>query len=170
MARILLAAQVMGGRWLFAFALGILLIVPAPLLVATPAPSASGGCDTPTGACPIFEDDAGALAPMPDVKKFEHALLFFWGVGCAHCEKAKSFLERLSREEPKLAIERVEVRRDREGARALSAQGQGAWHQGARHPDVCLQPELHRRLQRGRHRGPGAPHGPRQERELGPRQ
>lgn len=42
-------------------------------------------------------------------------LLFFWGVGCPHCEAAKPFLAGLPREFPGLAIESVEVRKDERG-------------------------------------------------------
>lgn len=44
-------------------------------------------------------------------------LVFFWGVGCPHCEEAKPFLDALAKEEPRLSIEAVEVRRDPEGRR-----------------------------------------------------
>lgn len=111
----LLAAEGMGVRWLLALALGVLLVVPASLHAQPAAPSASGDCNTPSGACPVFEEEPGAPAPAPEAKKFKHALLFFWGVGCPHCERAKPFLDRLAREEPKLAIERIEVRKDAKG-------------------------------------------------------
>ncbi len=105
----------MGARWLLALALGILLVLPVVPARAAPVPSASAGCDTPSGACPVFEGEPGAQPPVPEARKFKHALLFFWGVGCPHCEKAQPFLDRLSHEEPKLVIERVEVRRDAKG-------------------------------------------------------
>jgi hypothetical protein len=47
----------------------------------------------------------------------DHAarLLFFWGVGCPHCENAKPFVARLAGEYPGLVIEAIEVRRDASG-------------------------------------------------------
>jgi thiol-disulfide isomerase/thioredoxin len=42
-------------------------------------------------------------------------LLFFWGVGCPHCEEARPFIERLRQERPELRIEAVEVRQDAVG-------------------------------------------------------
>jgi cytochrome c biogenesis protein CcdA/thiol-disulfide isomerase/thioredoxin len=42
-------------------------------------------------------------------------LLFFWGVGCPHCEEARPFIERLRQERPELRLEAVEVRQDAVG-------------------------------------------------------
>jgi len=42
-------------------------------------------------------------------------LSFFWGVGCPHCEAAKPFVDRLARENERLDVERIEVRRDAAG-------------------------------------------------------
>ena len=42
-------------------------------------------------------------------------LLFFWGVGCPHCEEAKPFVARLPREYPRLDVESIEIRRDPNG-------------------------------------------------------
>lgn len=44
-------------------------------------------------------------------------LVFFWGVGCPHCEGAKPFVARLIRERPDLTVERVEVKNDPNGRR-----------------------------------------------------
>lgn len=59
-------------------------------------------------------------------------LVFFWGVGCPHCEEAKPFVDALEREETRLRVERIEVRRDPEGRkrfietmRRLGATGAG---------------------------------------------
>lgn len=51
---------------------------------------------------------AGAAEP-------EARLVVFWGEGCPHCEDARPFVARLGAEEPRLAVEWVEVRRDPEG-------------------------------------------------------
>lgn len=42
-------------------------------------------------------------------------MVFFWGVGCPHCERAKPALDRLAREDRSLTIERVEVRESAAG-------------------------------------------------------
>jgi glutaredoxin len=44
-------------------------------------------------------------------------LVFFWGVGCPHCEEAKPFVDTLERERPDLRVVRVESRKDPEGRR-----------------------------------------------------
>jgi hypothetical protein len=36
----------------------------------------------------------------------------FWALGCPHCERATTFLERLEKEEPRLRVHRLEVTRD----------------------------------------------------------
>lgn len=69
-------------------------------------------------ACPLEElpkvtPAAGLDASVPH----SVTLVFFWGVGCPHCEEAKPFLDTLEKEEPRLRVERVEVRRDPEGRR-----------------------------------------------------
>lgn len=109
----------MGARFLrlIPLLLVITLLFPARVVRPAPAPSASAGCDTPSGACPVFEDEPEAPqpAPAPAARKFKHPLLFFWGVGCPHCEEARPFVGRLERELPKLTVERVEVRKDKKG-------------------------------------------------------
>jgi thiol-disulfide isomerase/thioredoxin len=42
-------------------------------------------------------------------------LVFFWGIGCPHCEEATPFVDSLERSEPRLRVERVEVREDPAG-------------------------------------------------------
>ncbi len=88
------------------------VLVAAPSGFTQPAAS-DGGCGA--AACPPFEGEIPeasepSLAPVP-----ADPLLFFWGVGCPHCEDAKPFLDELSREMPTLVIERIEVRKDRVG-------------------------------------------------------
>ncbi len=51
----------------------------------------------------------------------EAVLLFFWATGCAHCEHAKPFVDALEKEQPRLRVERIEVRRDPEGRRRFIA-------------------------------------------------
>ncbi len=57
--------------------------------------------------------DVSSLAPSH--------LVFFWGVGCPHCEAAKPFVEALAKERPSLTIDRVEVRKDPDGKRQFIA-------------------------------------------------
>lgn len=44
-------------------------------------------------------------------------LLFFWGVGCPHCEEAKPFIDGLRRARPQLDVEAIEIRQDPVGRR-----------------------------------------------------
>lgn len=86
-----------------AFALGVLF---ARALAAQPvcAPFADAGCD--------------AVAPQGDrapPSVTARRLVFFWGVGCPHCERAKPALDRLAAEDRALSIERVEVRESASG-------------------------------------------------------
>jgi thiol-disulfide isomerase/thioredoxin len=48
---------------------------------------------------------AADSAPAVDV-------YLFWALGCPHCERAMTFLERLEKEEPRLRVHRLEVTRD----------------------------------------------------------
>ncbi|NUQ72642.1 MAG: thioredoxin family protein [Polyangiaceae bacterium] len=70
-------------------------------------------CD-PAGACPLDEIPPPAATGAPASAQSAE-LLFFWGVGCPHCEEAKPFLDALAKEEPRLRIERIEVRQNAEG-------------------------------------------------------
>ncbi|MEB2310415.1 MAG: NrdH-redoxin [Sorangiineae bacterium] len=67
-------------------------------------------------ACAPFDDATAAGAPgRAAPPKQEPALTFFWGVGCPRCEDAKPFVVGLPEDFPGLAVESVEVRRDRAG-------------------------------------------------------
>ena len=80
-------------------------------------------CARDVGACPIdlegIEDEPDASlpaepAPSPAAPELARKrLLFFWGIGCPHCEDAKPFLSGLEQEG--VAVERVEVRQDAAG-------------------------------------------------------
>jgi thiol-disulfide isomerase/thioredoxin len=74
-----------------------------------PGCAADDGCDQPVVASP-GGDRSGHAQPVAGGK-----LLFFWGVGCSHCEEAKPFLAGLAREHPDLAVEQIEVRQDAGG-------------------------------------------------------
>jgi len=80
------------------------------------------GCDASGSICGLDEPPAPASAPPGDGGAGEDAastipLLFFWGVGCPHCEEAKPFVDALAKEHPRLRVEAIEVRRDPEGRR-----------------------------------------------------
>jgi len=72
-----------------------------PAACAPPTPAAGGG--------------AGARATDGA------ALVVFWGVGCPHCEEARSFLDRLASEEA-ARVEWVEVRLDPAGRARFAAE------------------------------------------------
>jgi len=44
-------------------------------------------------------------------------MLFFWGVGCPHCERAKPFVRKLDRERADLRVSWWEVKKDEAGRR-----------------------------------------------------
>ncbi|MFO0640882.1 MAG: thioredoxin family protein [Polyangiaceae bacterium] len=86
---------------------------------ATSARAAETSCaDASAGLC---ADEPGPMVPPSDAgarppsAAFE--LVFFWGVGCPHCEEAKPFVDTLEREHPGLRVVRVESRKDGEGRR-----------------------------------------------------
>ena len=82
---------------------------------ASPDADAAAACG-PTAACPV--DELPLPAPAADAATPSTAvLMFFWGVGCPHCEEAKPFVDALERDEPRLRTERIEVRQDPEGRR-----------------------------------------------------
>ncbi len=102
----------MSTRWLAALLAFFALVAVAPWASAQPA-AGDGGCEA--AACPPFEDEMPEAPTPPAPPAPAHPLLFFWGIGCPHCEAAKPFVDKLSREMPKLVIERIEVRKDRAG-------------------------------------------------------
>jgi thiol-disulfide isomerase/thioredoxin len=71
------------------------------------------------GSCPAAAE-AGAQSPAPAAEAAGSAaptprLIFYWAVGCSHCEAAKPFLRRLAAEHPGLSVESIEVREDPAG-------------------------------------------------------
>ncbi|MRG92219.1 hypothetical protein [Polyangium spumosum] len=102
---------------------GSLLLLACVLL----APSAGGQARPPAETtCPPNEGAACAPpssappAPAASAEPQRPAaprLLFFWGVGCPHCEDAKPFVAELEAREPGIVVERIEVRRSDEGRR-----------------------------------------------------
>lgn len=108
---------------LTAVAFGILaaLLVPftrVPVALAQTSSVDAGGAEAcgPSSACPLDELPAATAAAEADAAQAV-TLVFFWGVGCPHCEEAKPFVDAIEKQEPKLRVERVEVRRDPEGRR-----------------------------------------------------
>ena len=98
----------------------VLLLLPRPASAqAPPSPSTTeGSCGQGGAACPV--DDGTDVAPEQAPRDDAGAavtLLFFWGVGCPHCEDAKPFVAALANEEPRLRVEAIEVRKDPEGRR-----------------------------------------------------
>jgi thiol-disulfide isomerase/thioredoxin len=88
---------------------------PHPASATSPVASDAGAaasCDA-DGLCPVGALESGASEEPPKVEPEGGAnLLFFWGTGCAHCEEARPFVERLARERPELRVHAIEVRRD----------------------------------------------------------
>lgn len=80
------------------------------------ASDADSGCGT--GSVCGLDELAEPLAPLsgPDASA-PVTLLFFWGVGCPHCEEAKPLVDAIAREQPRLRVEAIEVRKDPEGRR-----------------------------------------------------
>lgn len=133
------------GRWLvLVFTLWALLGRSA---LAAPTDGsiqdADEDCVKEVGTCPIdlegLDDEPDASVPSrpppappqaapPDPAR--QRLVFFWGVGCPHCEAAKPFVSALERETPGLVVERVEVRQDAAG-RARFIESMRRLHAGA---------------------------------------
>jgi hypothetical protein len=80
----------------------------------TCAPAGSTCAPSPMPAAP----EAPPSAREPE----QHApeLVFYWGIGCPHCEQARPFLDSLAREG--VAVDRVEVRRDPAGRERFLAE------------------------------------------------
>ncbi len=107
--------------------------MPAPTPPTACEPDGAIPCEvngeTPPSAGSTSDETARAGQPAsvsPD------RLLFFWGVGCSHCEEAKPFVRSLPEKWPGLLVEWIEVRRDSRGrarfariVRELSIAGAG---------------------------------------------
>lgn len=70
----------------------------------------------PSAACPLDAPSSPAIEPSAPTASAV-TLIFFWGIGCTHCEEAKPFVDALEKEESRLHVERVEVRQDPNGRR-----------------------------------------------------
>lgn len=95
--------------------LGALMVAPA----SAGADHDAGACDDDPSACAVEAASVeGDGAPRgSDAAEGTRRLLFFWGVGCPHCDAARPFVDRIERAHSELRVERVEVRRSRDGAR-----------------------------------------------------
>ncbi len=88
----------------------------APPLLGSP-PTGEPDCDDTAGLCDVpLDGDEDVAADAPPA-----TLLFFWGVGCPHCEEAKPTLDRLASEHPGLRVERIEVRESEAGRQRFLA-------------------------------------------------
>lgn len=106
-------------------AVAVALVALVALLALALAPRSARAADAGDEACvegaACGLDDAGAgEAPTPP-RESGATLLFFWGVGCPHCEEARPVVEALARENPTFVVESIEVRRDPEGRRRFVA-------------------------------------------------
>lgn len=90
--------------------------VPVALAQASSVDGGGSAACGPTAACALDDLPAATAAEDAGVPRAV-TLVFFWGVGCPHCEDARPFLDTLEKQEPRLRIERVEVRQDPEGRR-----------------------------------------------------
>jgi hypothetical protein len=91
--------------------LAISLALPARAAGASPE-------DCPDAACPVdLEEPIATPRSVPEPVAKQVTLEFFWGVGCAHCDEAKPFVDDLERSDRALRAERWEIRKDPEGRR-----------------------------------------------------
>src|SRR5690606_27579838 len=103
-------------RYWTALALMLLVAPQRPVFASPPECPDAGAC--------LFEiegpsDRAAATTTEPASRPL--SLRFFWGVGCPHCEHAKSFVAELERSDASLHVERWEVRQSEEGRRRFVA-------------------------------------------------
>jgi thiol-disulfide isomerase/thioredoxin len=97
-------------------ALIVVLATTGRSTAETPADAAPDADCVEAGSCAVDLSDLlgepAPAAPLPARAR----LVFFWGVGCPHCEEAKPVVAQLARDFPELGVEQVEVRRNPEGA------------------------------------------------------
>jgi thiol-disulfide isomerase/thioredoxin len=99
------------------FALGLLLalaLVARPIRAEAQTPSEGSACGA-ASTCPLDDPLDAAAEPARPEASSQVPFLFFWGIGCPHCEEAKPLVEAITREEPRLAVEAIEVRKDPAG-------------------------------------------------------
>lgn len=101
-------------------AAAMLVVLTASAWAQEPRDAADSpsSCEPADAACPVDETPLPAANAAANTASASSAvLMFFWGVGCPHCEEAKPFVDALEKEEPRLRVERLEVRQDPEGRR-----------------------------------------------------
>ena len=109
--------------WIAGLALVLAVVVGAVRHAGAQAPPSGGDVCDPAAADACGESGesaasgpapaagtAGGAAAVPSAREALPTLLFYWGVGCPHCEDAKPFVRSL--EEGGLAVERAEIRQD----------------------------------------------------------
>jgi hypothetical protein len=109
--------------WLRALAIALALLLALPRHAAAQAPPDGGDVCDPlaAGACGATGAEPGtAGAPaappvtMPSSRGEVPMLVFYWGIGCPHCEEASPFVRSLE-EGGGVVVERVEIRNDPAG-------------------------------------------------------
>lgn len=104
---------------LVALVLG-LAAAPQALAQGACAPSADGGCTHADGGLATLRTRPPERPTTPSPRAVR--LVFFWGVGCPHCEEATPAVARLAAGDADLLVERVEVRESEAGARRFRAE------------------------------------------------
>jgi hypothetical protein len=95
-----------------------LFLLAALAIVAAPNPALAQPCPPDQGdACPVeLEEREAGREP-----ESAGTLLYFWGVGCRHCEEARPFVDALAHRHPGLEVKHIEVRQDAAGRRVFLA-------------------------------------------------
>lgn len=107
----------LGGLWI-AIASTILLIIlySGALSAQVSRVDDAGECDpSKAAACPLDDEPLATPTTSDTGTTTTVTLTFFWGIGCPHCEEAKPFVDAVEKREPRLRVERVEIRRDPRG-------------------------------------------------------
>jgi len=79
-----------------------------------PARAADALCGPADAACPEPFPFA-AREPVGTASPARPVLVFYWGVGCSHCDEAKPVVDAIARERAELRVARVEIRQDAAG-------------------------------------------------------
>jgi len=101
-------------RWLLVALIATCTASPA-FAFAVPASSGAPTQCASAGTCALDEPAPAPPEVPPATNTTRVTLLFFWGEGCPHCEQAKPFVANLQKARPRLLVEAIEVRSNREG-------------------------------------------------------